>query len=658
MAASNRYSQITPSQFNPLSLEEVMMVPMMKRQQHDTLNSKIESQIAELAKVKPTDRDFIEAQKEKQRLNDMMMSQAERLAKEGVNPNSTSDFLKFNRDFQESISPTGKIGMFNDAYIQKEARKSEFLKNATAMKYSPEDVQKKLNEIEKDYLNTPVYDDQGRVTLYNTEKYLPPSYYDHIDEAQKFFKDAGIDASKWGSVVSGITFDPNTGSYVSTSGSSGEKSSNATQRQAVIDFMNERISPQGDIGKSLNWRGYSPQKALEEIQAMSGIYKKDTIGSERTQQISNFNPITGEENTTPPVIVDTKNEPVDFEGSRGQSLVKIQQLQKKFKETGYLTPDEQADLNIASDNYEAYKNVVKSGDPSKYDPTGALRKKYGNTLYELSQKQSKLEKDILKNYKLGTWEYDFAKSYINNTMTDSNGRVLKKFEDLHSFNNPKKAAEAEKIAKIVDKTKVREISQKYQNYHNDIFENNNGYTPGYGFARPDKDSNEFKPLNAFENSLSTLLSNRSTAASNGIIVGATDQKGRIVKITGEDREDMLDMLSTGVEKVEFVQVNPRAGRGIPTVTVKVTPSKEAKEASLSWWNNIKIGGEGKSFNLELAVDRFSNIDVQNNIGTGNIYYYLTKYLNTQGKEGQDIAKQMAGAIYEGGKGVGTKRENE
>ena len=50
MAASNRYSQITPSQFNPLSLEEVMMVPMMKRQQHDTLNAKIESQIAELAK--------------------------------------------------------------------------------------------------------------------------------------------------------------------------------------------------------------------------------------------------------------------------------------------------------------------------------------------------------------------------------------------------------------------------------------------------------------------------------------------------------------------------------------------------------------------------------------------------------------------------------
>ena len=59
----NRYTSITPSQFSPLSLEEIMLVPSMKRKQHDDILAKQEILRGELAKVNPLDVHFDEAVK-------------------------------------------------------------------------------------------------------------------------------------------------------------------------------------------------------------------------------------------------------------------------------------------------------------------------------------------------------------------------------------------------------------------------------------------------------------------------------------------------------------------------------------------------------------------------------------------------------------------
>ena len=96
----NRYTSITPSQFSPLSLEEIMLVPSMKRKQHDDLLAKQEFLRGELAKVDPHEKYFNEAVQERQRLNDQLLAQSEQLAKEGVNPNTQGQFLKMNRDYK------------------------------------------------------------------------------------------------------------------------------------------------------------------------------------------------------------------------------------------------------------------------------------------------------------------------------------------------------------------------------------------------------------------------------------------------------------------------------------------------------------------------------------------------------------------------------
>ena len=65
----NRYTSITPSQFNPLSLEEIMLVPSMKRKEHNDILAKQEILRGELAKVDPDEKYFNEALQERQRLN-------------------------------------------------------------------------------------------------------------------------------------------------------------------------------------------------------------------------------------------------------------------------------------------------------------------------------------------------------------------------------------------------------------------------------------------------------------------------------------------------------------------------------------------------------------------------------------------------------------
>jgi hypothetical protein len=109
----NRYTSLTPSKFNPLSLEEIMLVPAMQRKKHDDTVKGLEEIRAKLANVDPEDKYFDEAVKLREQLNNKLSSQVEQINTEGFNPNSTGQFLAMNREYQDLMSPTGKLGMIN-----------------------------------------------------------------------------------------------------------------------------------------------------------------------------------------------------------------------------------------------------------------------------------------------------------------------------------------------------------------------------------------------------------------------------------------------------------------------------------------------------------------------------------------------------------------
>lgn len=151
--AVNRFTTITPSKFNPLSYNEIMATAQMQRARHDNLTAQQELLRQGLAKVDPLDVHFNEALKLKTDINDQINSQAELLAKEGVNPNSTSNFIKLNRQYNDLMSPTGRLGQINQAKQVYNKQLSDYIEDATKNKGWSREValQNWKNNVQKPY---------------------------------------------------------------------------------------------------------------------------------------------------------------------------------------------------------------------------------------------------------------------------------------------------------------------------------------------------------------------------------------------------------------------------------------------------------------------------------------------------------------------------
>ena len=157
----NRYTSITPSQFSPLSLEEIMLVPAMKRKQHDDTVKGLEEIRAKLANVDPEDKYFEEAVKLREQLNNKLSSQVEQINTEGFNPNSTGQFLAMNREYQDMMSPTGKLGMINQEKKNTQAYIENYRKEGLAMGLTPEQMQRHIDDsIKKRNEELPLYDER------------------------------------------------------------------------------------------------------------------------------------------------------------------------------------------------------------------------------------------------------------------------------------------------------------------------------------------------------------------------------------------------------------------------------------------------------------------------------------------------------------------
>ena len=108
----NRYSQITTSEFNPLSFQEIMAAPLAMRQKHDDSIAQAE---AMRIKADPLDVHLNRAVELKKQIDDEIAKNVDTLNKEGYNPTTFQNITKLNRQYQDMISPTGEIGKINAA---------------------------------------------------------------------------------------------------------------------------------------------------------------------------------------------------------------------------------------------------------------------------------------------------------------------------------------------------------------------------------------------------------------------------------------------------------------------------------------------------------------------------------------------------------------
>jgi hypothetical protein len=284
MAAVNRFTRIQPGNYNPMSLQELMLAPQYKRNQHDKLleaSSVIDTGIAQ---VNPLAVHNEAARVEQERLSKALQQQVDLLNSEGFNPSSKSQFINLNKDYQRSISPTGTLGRINQAREVLSKNRKDYLDNAIKAGYSPEAALMNWRDFENKYIE----DFRQTGQLVPIGQYMAPNYFDYLEEAKDIFKDAGVTAEEIESGGGRIVQDDR-GMYVVNSKSKKVNESNIAQLQSAVNFLNNQIlNPRSDAYKSIVHQRKAIPDVLKEITGLANVYRTTDSKSSSTSSISNF----------------------------------------------------------------------------------------------------------------------------------------------------------------------------------------------------------------------------------------------------------------------------------------------------------------------------------------------------------------------------------
>lgn len=597
----NRYDNIELSTYNPRSLQETLMVPMMRRQQHDEANKQLENQILELNKVSPLDKHYNEAQRIKGELTGTITSQAEKLATEGFNNNTTSSIFKTNRNVADMYSPTGALGQINAAKTAYEKDSDEYLKSATALGHSPEVVQQNLKAIQDEYNSSPVYDKSGKVSGMSISK-LPPKYVDHVARFKEIADKAELSSSDIENLSSRIEKTGDGGTYVLTEGGKRASSSNTAALQAAVNFLNTEImNPNSDVGKSLKYNFKSPEDALNDIKNLAPVFKKSSTARSSSSQISNYNPAT----------VDPEN------GMGGYGLTESANnfVSDKFSGMSY------SDIN---DVVAKYKNDKTSDGRQKYYEANTFK----NNLDKISSADpaiKKLKGQLLQEEKrFSVLQNNPNKQYIDGKLVDSGYSTE---QSKNTFNQTRNSKYVQRINDI--KNKINDLSQKY------VAKTNNEstdymltpYTTKQKSILEIADKNIQKLFQTTPENIKSMVNIETIGTSEGNVLNA---------ISNTDKETIAKVLSRAKEgDITLSRVSGKGVSGKPEYVLRIIPNDESEKlyGNNSFWSKSKI-------NKEPIEVRVSFNKTKGNSGVDLVNGLVTQYVQGAGGKGQQLAQTM------------------
>lgn len=282
---ANRYSNITTSQFDPMSFQEVMFAPSLQRKKHDELDAQRALLSQGLSAVNPHDKYFNEANTVKADIENQILSQSEQLAREGVNSNSQADFLKLNNTYQKLMSPTGKLGMINSHNVNLKQTYADYLKESITAGNSPNVAKQHAQLALQQHMKDPLYDDRGRVIDFKMDK-SAAKYIDIPKRVQEYATAAGINSEEMSRSFGALSYDKDTNRYVMNSNRKNLTESNLTNLQSVMNTMNRELSdPNSEVRQSVDYTFKNPASVLEDIKTQLGIYTKTKTIDDRGSSI-------------------------------------------------------------------------------------------------------------------------------------------------------------------------------------------------------------------------------------------------------------------------------------------------------------------------------------------------------------------------------------
>jgi len=391
MAEFNRYDNISVSKFDPMSYQEIMAPAAMMRGRHDQLAAQQEALRQGLAKVDPLDVHYNEALKYKNDINNQINNQAELLAKEGFNPNSTSQFIQLNRKYNDLISPTGKLGQINAAKQVYNKQLEDYVEDATKNKGWSREVALAnwQNNVQKPYTG---FDNNGNIT--NVGSYGAPKYVDVSARVQDYAKQVGLTTEEFANASGALQFDQTGNRYVVNKDSKNATSSNINQLQALANLMTRELSdPSSETRRSVDFSGRNPNTVLQDIQSQLGIYRTDKTSRESGYSVGSVDWSKPDENDPSGMII-SNDSTLRSDAIGVPTFNGVRESINKLNNSPSLNPADRAKLddlqelkaaaevkmlkdpeyNKALKEYnEAKKSVPKKDDSSmyRYDPKQA-----------------------------------------------------------------------------------------------------------------------------------------------------------------------------------------------------------------------------------------------------------------------------------------------
>jgi hypothetical protein len=658
----NRFDNGSVSAYNPMSMQEIMMVPLAMREQHNNVQKDIQAQQSELDKINALPVHTEEAKQRKDYLLSRIDALSSDLANKGFDNGMTDNVIKLNREVKDEFSPTGRLGQINNAHSTYFKALEDFKKSNEDKKWSQQEFDLNWNKHLNQYKG---YNEKGEIT--SIDSLSAPEKRTIQDEWEQISKITG-NSKIATDILKGTSYivpGPN-GSVMTINKKTGDKISyNNPQIVAGLSSIYAKLNdPTSDLSIAREYAGRSLESDMFEAYNL-GLSKIDTdIKTIRDTEkslsgVKNSYDLAAEQEANTITMANTEEASADPSESIGQSQAIVNTLDKK----GFtnLTDDEKEQYIVAKgmlDSYNKidknkihqYSNIVKSNGKLAhvhYANELGISGSKGITLSQVERIYNNSKDKFLSKYKKGTEEYKFAKELATGEKSN-----LK----LHPFdkNTDTKLSVFEKIQNDYDKNVYRK-EKIYHAYRNDVFSNQNKYTQYYTPLTSDSEKGTGKMISVINDKLSQVVQNPTSANAFSSITQVSDSEGNMHDLRKGDMKKNITQNRTNIHKVmqtadklEFVDMSDN-DNGYPSMRFRVYPGKDndANEKILGGiWKKGTVG-EGKPFTVTVRLGDKTNITsgASDGYGTNSPEVELLKLIRDKGGlKGQAIAQNALNKI--------------
>lgn len=611
MGGVNRYTKISTADYNPMSMQELMINPSYLRKKHDDAEASIIDYQTKLAQIDALDVHNDIALQKQNELNSELDSQIEDLSTNGFTRSSKSNMLKFNSKYNQEMSPTGTLGKIINAKTQYKIEKKQAIDAALKAGQSMDDALRNWDIHSKKYNESFNGED-----ITNIESLGSPKNYDYISKAMDLFSKAGITIGGGTSGSGNIIFDKKKGTYVVNTKTTTVDSSNKDQLEAASKFMNDIVSnPNSDAAKSIAYQGKTTESVLDELKGLSGVYAKDNKSKNTVRSISNFSPIKHD--------TSKKRKGLYPDGSIGDlTATESKHKHLKFSDNSFSELKEKA-LNDKLNVNE--RRLIKGYNERLVNKIESNEK--ANIEYKQILEQIELEKTNLKNMDDPNYDWKSLPGY--NAIMNANKGTYTNTPLNGAFDTGVSKLDIQKEYKMLYKNKIRSLHTKIDDLAKPFQDDMQIETTSFmitptdskgGVAEKYINSSVGKVLSMSPSSLrrNTIISGLQTPDGESPIYEEKDLAGisMLVHAAGKDAIEVLDYTKEGFN-------------GMPSYKIRINTTKD-NIYNLEWFGKHQgdIGG-GKPVVLTLS---FKDNISSDGSGIKNVSGLVQNYVAERGGE--------------------------